>query len=77
MAVCLVDITDDNVSENHCASNSSSTKTVSSSSFSQHILTMIVGVYSHTDAVAQTTQGQSNMVLVQEPPSYRFAMLNL
>ena len=42
MAVCLVYITDDDVSQNHCVSNCSSTKTVSSSNLSQHILTMIV-----------------------------------
>ena len=42
VAVCLVDIIDDNVYENHCVSNSSSTKTVSCSNLSQHILTMIV-----------------------------------
>ena len=42
VAVCLVDIIDDNVSENHCVNNSSSTKIVSSSNLSQHILTMIV-----------------------------------
>ena len=42
MGVCLVDIIDDDVSQNHCVSNCSSTKTVSSSNFSQHILTMIV-----------------------------------
>ena len=42
MAVCLVEIIDDDVSQNHCVSNSSSTKTVTSSNFSQHILTRIV-----------------------------------
>ena len=41
MAVCLADIVDD-VSQNHCVSNCSSTKTVSSRNLSQHILTMIV-----------------------------------
>ena len=44
VGLCLVDIIDDNVSENHCISNCSSTKTVSSSNLSQHILTMTVGV---------------------------------
>ena len=43
VAVCLVDIIDDNVSENHCFSNCSSAKTVSRSNLSPHILTMIVG----------------------------------
>ena len=42
MAGCLVDILDDDVSQKHCVSNCSSTKTVSSSNLSQHILTMIV-----------------------------------
>ena len=42
MAVCLVEIIDDNVSQNHCVSNCSSTKTVASSNLSQHILTRIV-----------------------------------
>ena len=42
MAVCFIDIIDDDVSQNHCVSNCSSTKTVSSSNLSQHILTMIV-----------------------------------
>ena len=41
-AICLVDIVDDEVSQNHCVSNCSSDKTVSSSNLSQHILTMIV-----------------------------------
>ena len=41
VALCLVDIIDDNISENRCVSNSSLTKTVSSSNLSQHILTMI------------------------------------
>ena len=51
MAVCLVDIIDDDVSQNHCVSNCSSTKTVSSSNLSQHILTMVVDghTYSHVD----------------------------
>ena len=44
VAVCLVDIIDDNVSENHCVSNILSIKTVSSSNLSQHILAMIVGL---------------------------------
>ena len=41
MAVCLVEIIDDNVSQNHCVSDSdcSSTKTVASSNLSQHNLT--------------------------------------
>ena len=43
MAVCLVEIIYDNVSQNHCVSNCSSTKTVASSNLSQHILTRIVG----------------------------------
>ena len=42
MAVCLVEIIDDNVSQNHCVSDCSSTKTVASSNLSQHILTRIV-----------------------------------
>ena len=42
VAVHLVYITDDNVSENHCVSNSSAIKTISSGNFSQHISTMIV-----------------------------------
>ena len=42
MAVCLVEIIDDDVSQNHCVSNCSSTKTVISSNLSQHILTRIV-----------------------------------
>ena len=42
MAVCLVDIIDDDVSQNHCVSNCSSTETVASSNLSQHILTRIV-----------------------------------
>ena len=42
MAVCLVEIIDDNVSQNHCVSNCSLTKTVASSNLSQHILTRIV-----------------------------------
>ena len=42
MAVCLLDIIDDDVSLNHCVSNRSLTRTVSSSNLSQHILTMIV-----------------------------------
>ena len=42
MAVCLVEIIDDDVSQNHCVSNCSSTKTVASSNLSQHILTRIV-----------------------------------
>ena len=42
MAVCLVDRTDDDVSQNHCVSNCSSTKTFSCSNLSQHILTMII-----------------------------------
>ena len=44
MAVCLVDIFDDDVSQNRCVSNCSSTRTVSSSNLSQHILTVIVGI---------------------------------
>ena len=40
--VCLVDIIDDDVSQNHCVRNWSSTKTVSSSNLSQQILTMTV-----------------------------------
>ena len=43
VAVCLVDIIDDNASENHCVSNCSSAKPVSYSNLSQYILTMIVG----------------------------------
>ena len=42
MAVCLVEIIDDNVSQNDCVSNCSSTKTVASSNLSQHILTGIL-----------------------------------
>ena len=42
MVVCLVEIIDDDVSENHCFSNCSSTKTVISSNLSQHILTWII-----------------------------------
>ena len=43
IAVCLVDIIDDDdISQNHCVSNCSSTKTVSSGDLSEHILTMIV-----------------------------------
>ena len=42
MAVCLVDIIDDDVSQVHCVSNCSSTKTVASSNLSQHILTMFL-----------------------------------
>ena len=42
MAVCLVEIIDDNVSQNHSVSNCYSTKTVASSNLSQHILTRIV-----------------------------------
>ena len=42
VAVYLVDMIDDNVSENHCISTCSSTKAVSSSNLSQHILTMTV-----------------------------------
>ena len=42
MAVCVVNITDDGVSQNHCVSNCASTKTVASSNLSQHILTKIV-----------------------------------
>ena len=42
MAVCLVEIIDDDVSQNHCVSNCSTTKTVASSDLSQHILTRIV-----------------------------------
>ena len=38
VAVCLVEIIDDNVSQNHCVSNCSSTRTVASSNLSQHIL---------------------------------------
>ena len=45
MAVCLVDIVDDDVSQSHCVSNCSSNKTVSSSNLSQYILTMIVGIH--------------------------------
>ena len=44
MAVCLVEIIDDNVSQNYFVSNYSSTKTVASSTLSQHILTRIVGI---------------------------------
>ena len=42
MAVCLVEISDDDVSQNHCVSNCSSTKTVAGSNLFQHILTRIV-----------------------------------
>ena len=42
MEVCLVNIIDDDVSQNHCVSNCSSTKTVTGSDLSQHILTKIV-----------------------------------
>ena len=42
MAVYLCEIIDDNVSQNHCVSNCSLTKTVASSNLSQHILTRIV-----------------------------------
>ena len=44
MTVCLVDIFDDDVSQNRCVSNCSSTRTVSSSNLSQHIQTVIVGI---------------------------------
>ena len=44
MEVCLVNIIDDDVSQNHCVSNCSSTKAVTSSNLSQHILTKIVGL---------------------------------
>ena len=44
VTVCLVAIIYENISENHCVSNCSSTKTVSSSNLSQHVLTMIVGL---------------------------------
>ena len=43
MAVCLVEIIDDDVSQNHCVSHCSSTKLVTSSNLSQHILTRTVG----------------------------------
>ena len=43
MAVCLVEIIDDDVSQNHCVSNFSSTKIIISSNLSQNILTRIVG----------------------------------
>ena len=44
MAVCLVEIIDDDVFQNHCLSNCSSTKTVASSNLSQHILTRIEAI---------------------------------
>ena len=42
MALCLVDIINDDVSQNYGVSSCSSTKTVASCNLSQHILTMIV-----------------------------------
>ena len=42
MAGRLVDVIDDEVSQNHCVIDCSSAKTVSSSNLSQHILTTIV-----------------------------------
>ena len=42
MLVCLVYIINDDVTQNHCVSTCSSTKTVSSKNLSQRILTMIV-----------------------------------
>ena len=42
MAECLIEIIDDDVSQNHCVSNCSSTKTDASGNLSQHILARIV-----------------------------------
>ena len=43
VAICLGDVIDNNVSENHCVSKSSLTKTVSNCNLFQYILTLIVG----------------------------------